>query len=399
MRRTYKFRIYPNKTQAAQLERVLDMACHVYNEIVHTAQMWYEDGQKWNRFDTGKFWLVERNANPCIRDWLPADSVADLVTRYDQSLKSFWALHKKGHADARPPSHIPRRKFKSVGYRFGKGIKLIPERSGVSRLRLWGVDGLIRVHQHRAIEGEWQAKHFFVTQDRDQWYLSVSLEYKDAPEPQPHPGPAVGIDMGLCYLLALSDGNAFENPRWYDNTQARRAGYGRRIDRMRRANNPQNYNENGTVKDGVFIWYKSNRERKAQRIAMRVDRKIRNQRIDYWHKATDWLTKTYSLIVLEDLTLDFMLKNRPLARIAHDANLGRFRLMLEYKASERGVQVVYVPPAYTSQGCSECGYVDKNNRQTQAAFKCLACGHSENADINAAKNILSRGLYMLENTA
>lgn len=391
--------MYPNKNQAAQLERVFDVACHVYNDIVNTAELRYADGEKWNRYDVRNLFVDERRKYKEIADCLPYDSVDALARRYEQSLKSFWGKRKNGDEKARPPGQIKRFKFRTIEYRYGSGVKIVPEKPGVSRLKLYSLDGLIRVHQHRPIEDHWQPKTVQITKDGDQWYLTVSLEYKDAPEPEAHPGGAVGIDMGITQLLSMSDGTVFANPRWYDTTQAKRAGYGRKMDRMRRANNPQNYNENGTVKDGVFIWRKSNRERKVQRIAMRIDRKIRNQRIDFWHKATDWLTKTYSLIVLEDLTLDFMLKNRPLARIAHDANLGRFRQMLEYKAAERGVQVVYVPPAYTSQGCSECGYIDKDNRQTQAEFKCLACGHAENADINAAKNILSRGLYMLGNAA
>ena len=63
---------------------------------------------------------------------------------------------------------------------------------------------------------------------------------------------------------------------------------------------------------------------------------------------------------------------------------------LQYKAKLAGVPVFFVDPAYTSQRCSVCGYTNKENRKTQAEFVCLACGHSENADVNAAKNIAFR---------
>ncbi|WP_143225575.1 RNA-guided endonuclease InsQ/TnpB family protein, partial [Acetobacter pomorum] len=67
-----------------------------------------------------------------------------------------------------------------------------------------------------------------------------------------------------------------------------------------------------------------------------------------------------------------------------------FRTLLEYKLEERGGELIEVPAAYTSQTCSGCGRVDPDSRASQARFVCTACGHTENADINAAKNILRR---------
>ncbi|MEV4753220.1 transposase [Streptosporangium sp. NPDC049248] len=69
--------------------------------------------------------------------------------------------------------------------------------------------------------------------------------------------------------------------------------------------------------------------------------------------------------------------------------LGRF---IAYKAARQGVAVVYVDPAYTSQACSSCGHVDKRNRPDQATFSCTSCGFAEHADVNAARNIASRGV-------
>jgi IS605 OrfB family transposase len=68
-----------------------------------------------------------------------------------------------------------------------------------------------------------------------------------------------------------------------------------------------------------------------------------------------------------------------------------------YKAKLEGVPVVIINPMYTSQQCSECGYIDKNNRQKQANFKCKRCGHKENADYNASKNIAHRGAVSFPN--
>ena len=68
-----------------------------------------------------------------------------------------------------------------------------------------------------------------------------------------------------------------------------------------------------------------------------------------------------------------------------------FRRQLEYKQHWLGGEVIAINPAYTSQTCSNCGHVHKDNRKSQAGFKCVACGYAENADVNAAKNILASG--------
>jgi len=73
----------------------------------------------------------------------------------------------------------------------------------------------------------------------------------------------------------------------------------------------------------------------------------------------------------------------------------QIRSMLEYKSLWNGCKLMIINPAFTSQKCSECGKVDSENRKTQADFKCTVCGHKENADINAAKNIKTAGLAEL----
>jgi putative transposase len=166
----------------------------------------------------------------------------------------------------------------------------------------------------------------------------------------------------------------------------------RKLDRQRRANNPGNFNPDGTPKENVVIWKKSNRERETERQLRKLSAKIANRRKRFWHDLTERLTSEYDIIVLEDLTLEFMQQNKHLAVSVYDAAYATFWQMLDYKAQSRGVKVIKVPPHYTSQICSACGYVDSENRKTQSEFKCVSCGHEENADINAAKNILDRGI-------
>ena len=145
---------------------------------------------------------------------------------------------------------------------------------------------------------------------------------------------------------------------------------------------------------------------------MRLQRKVKNQRSDAAHKLSRQLVNDYDFIALEDLKITNMVrapKGKPdpeqpgaylpngarakagLNRSIHDAGWGQLVSLLSYKAESAGRTVVSVNPCYTSQTCAECQYVDAGNRVSQEEFRCRRCGHSDFADINAARNILRAG--------
>jgi len=190
----------------------------------------------------------------------------------------------------------------------------------------------------------------------------------DLPDPvvPERTGPAVGIDMGLHHLLALSDGTIVENPRWLRQSLAKLRVAQRRLSRRQKG---------------------SARRRKAAAQVARLHERVANQRRDFWHKLTRQLVDIYSLIALEDLMLAFMTTNHHLALSAHDAGLAEFQQLLAYKAESAGTQVVTVNPAYTSQACSACGVVVKKNLSVRVHV-CPDCGLTLDRDVNAARNIL-----------
>lgn len=138
--------------------------------------------------------------------------------------------------------------------------------------------------------------------------------------------------------------------------------------------------------------------------------RIAAMRRDFLHQCTTDLVRSHSLIAIEDLAVKSMTASAagtvesPGRNVKAKAGLNRTilrngwsmaRSMLEYKAAWSGVMLVAVPPAYTSQACSACGHTAAENRKAQAVFECVTCGHSENADRNAAKNILAKAQLML----
>jgi transposase len=156
----------------------------------------------------------------------------------------------------------------------------------------------------------------------------------------------------------------------------------------------------------------ANWKKTAAKVA-RLHEEIRRTRKLFSHKVTTFTLRTYGTVGIEDLNLSGMVR-RPKPKPAEDGTgaflpnqasakgtlnrrildqgLGQLFTMLEAKASEHGRKVVRVDAKHTSQTCSACGAVDPENRQNQAEFRCLTCGHEENADHNAAKNVLNRAL-------
>ena len=391
MNRTYKYRLYPNKTQSERLDFLLWQGRRIYNgALAMRKEAWEQRQESISLYDLRDHWCALRKDEPDTFGLLPYKTVEDLMRRLDKAYKAFFRRVKTGETPGFP-RFKGRYFFNSLGYVKGNGFKFLATSEGWGKLSIVNC-GDIRVRMHRKLPDDAAIKYGLVMRNkRGQWWVALQLELPDA-EPEPSDKPAVGIDVGMVYLLALSDGTTIDNPRWYREGKQKRRVLMRKLDRQRRANNPQNYNADGTAKAGVFVWHKSTRMKETERQLRKLDDKIRQQRRYFWHTLTDWLTSTYGFIALEDLTLDFMIENKRLAMSAHDAAFGEFWQMLDYKAAERGVTVVRVPPAYTSQTCSECGVVDRENRQTQAKFECVSCGHTENADVNAAKNILRMGL-------
>ena len=123
------------------------------------------------------------------------------------------------------------------------------------------------------------------------------------------------------------------------------------------------------------------------------------------HEITNEITNNYGKIAVEDLKIKNMTATAsgtvedPGSNVAQKAGLnrvilergwGNFFRQLEYKSTWKGGELVKVDPQYTSQQCSQCGHTSSENRKVQEKFSCVECGHSENADINAAKNILQK---------
>lgn len=244
-------------------------------------------------------------------------------------------------------------------------------------------------------------------------YTSVAVNWTDRTlaftnEPSPirrnTTGMQAGIDRGCVHTLALSNGLMLDMPQPSEREQEEYLRLQRKLARQDRTNEKQG---------GKPAKFASNRRRLTLKRMASIRRRINNRKDDWIAKTTTRLVEQYDLIALEKLQTSRMTRrSKPKQDPNHKehylhngstakAGLNRSILnnrwadiqnKLDYKTRLAGTRLILVNSAYTSQTCNRCGHVAKENRESQAVFQCVHCGNKDNADTNAAKNILKRAL-------
>ena len=202
------------------------------------------------------------------------------------------------------------------------------------------------------------------------WYVTFAVEIH-APEPLEPAGHTVGVDLGVTDFAVTSDGDKIANPRHLARKARNLARYQRRLARCR--------------KDSA------NRAKAKMKVA-RAHRKVRDARRDFLHRVSTRLVRSADLIVIEDLNVSGMVRNRRLARAISDCGWGEFRRQLAYKCERYGRDLVVIDRWYSSsKTCSACGQRLAGLSLGTREWTCPSCGARHDRDINAAKNILAAG--------
>jgi putative transposase len=202
------------------------------------------------------------------------------------------------------------------------------------------------------------------------WYVTFAID-ADAPEPLEPAGHAVGVDLGVKDFAVTSDGERIANPRHLERKAGNLARYQRRLARCRKGS--------------------ANRAKARAKVA-RANRKVRDARRDFLHRASTRLVRDNDVIVIEDLAVKNMVRNRQLAKAISDCGWGEFRRQLARKCKRAGRDLIVINRWYpSSKTCSACGHLLAELSLSTRHWTCPSCGSRHDRDINAAKNILAAG--------
>ena len=202
------------------------------------------------------------------------------------------------------------------------------------------------------------------------WYVTFMID-GDNPEPLPETGHAVGVDLGVKDFAVTSDGQRIANPRHLERKARNLARYQRRMAHCQQGS--------------------ANRAKAKAKVA-RAHRKARDARKDFLHRASTRMVRENDMIVIEDLAVKNMVRNRHLARVISECGWGEFRRQLAYKCQRYGRALVVIGRFYpSSKTCSACGHLLAELSLNTRTWQCPSCGIRHDRDINAAKNILAAG--------
>ena len=349
--RTFEYRLRPNEEQEGQLMAVLIASRRLYNGCLEELVEHYKaTGRHLNLFEQDRRHGAKEHPD------LPAVVVDTTLKRLHRSFAHFFRGRKDGRRVGFP-------RFKGANawntVQFRDAANCL-DGNYLKTPKVCG--GRIRVNVHRPLEGTFKFARIVLRPSG--WYVQCVTDHEGE-----RLGPndeAVGLDMGITYLLADSDGGFVRNPKSFRKSAERLARAQKRLARCKKG---------------------SRRRRKAKRLVARVHERIANQRKDRLHKVSRSYVNAYGVIAVEDLKPANMVRNHSLALSISDASWGLLRFFLAYKAESAGRRVVAVPPHYTSQKCSRCKELVLKSLSVRTHV-CPHCGYVADRDTNAARNIL-----------
>ncbi|MFJ9697997.1 RNA-guided endonuclease InsQ/TnpB family protein [Kitasatospora sp. NPDC101183] len=370
VRRAFKFRFYPTDAQAAELSRTFGCVRKVYNLALQArTEAWQQRQERVNYNATSAMLTVWKKTGELA--YLAEVSSVPLQQTLRHLQGAFANFFQKR---AKYPTFKSRKKsrksaeYTSSAFRFRDG-----------RLTLAKMADPLDIVWSRPLPDGRTPTTVTVSQDSaGRWFVSMLCD--DRPRPMPTTDATVGIDVGITSLLTLSrpiEGltdrqGKICNPR-HERKDRRRLAKAQR-DLARKA-----------AGDG------KNRAKARLKVG-RAHARIADRRRDFLHKVTTALVRENQTIVIEDLTVRSMLKNRVLARAIADASWSELRSMLEYKAAWYGRDLVVVDRWFpSSKLCSTCGTLRGRMPLNVREWTC-GCGTAHDRDVNAAKNILAAGL-------
>ncbi|MEV0154509.1 IS607 family element RNA-guided endonuclease TnpB [Micromonospora sp. NPDC050686] len=296
-----------------------------------------------------------------------------------RGLKNWWNSQTSARAGRRigfPRFKSRRRSTPTVRFTTG-AIRVEPDRRRVTLPRL----GVLKLHEsarklaRRLDAGTARLLSATVRREKGRWHVAFCVEI-DRPERVPRlPHAVVGVDVGLKHLAVLSTGQLVPNPRHLLDATRRMRRLARQMSRR-------------VGPDRRTGQQPSNRWERSRLQAARAHARVTNLRRDGLHKLSTRLTRMYGVVVVEDLNVAGMLRNRRVARHVADVGLGELRRQLNYKTLWNGGRLIVADRWYpSSKTCSACGTVKAKLALSVRTYTCTVCGLNLDRDLNAARNL------------
>lgn len=216
------------------------------------------------------------------------------------------------------------------------------------------------------------------------YYLTVLVECES--QTWTKTGDKIGIDIGLIDFVVLSNGIKEKMPKFHNQHKHKRLMWERKCARRRKLAKQRLGSD----------WRMSKNYQKVRQMVAKYREKEANQRKDFLQKFSTYLVRSYDVIAIENLKSSNLMKNHKLAESIMRSSWRMFREMLTYKCERYGKELIIVNPKDTTRICSNCGVNGGKKELSIREWQCQACKTKHDRDINAAKNILNKGLALTQ---
>lgn len=377
MLRAIKIRLYPNKTQTEQFNKLLGCYRFVYNQCLARKIKSYNENKISENLSTlGKFihhellkddnyiWLREQNTR------VLKQALIDMLRAY----KNFYTLHT-GYPKFKS------KKDNKLSCRFEIGTISRKNDYTTYHLSLANIKNIkfkcSKKYAEYLQKHKLNIKHATLTKlPCNEYYLSILVDGNLMHKEIKYTDNAIGIDLGIKDFVITSEGEVFNNLHFTKSKLNKIKRLHRQLSRKVKGSNNRN-----KIKIKLAKLYKNITDKKQY----------------YLHYISNTLINENQIICMEDLNVKGMLKNHKLALSIQEMNFGEFRRILEYKSRWYNRQLVFVDRFYpSSKTCNHCGYINKTLKLSDRQWICPNCGNIIERDYNAALNILNEGLRILK---
>ena len=383
MYRAIKIRLLPTKEQETLFWKSAGTARWAYNYFLSANEQAYKEGKRINVYEvlrhinnvlkkTTHTWLREVGCNVTKQG---VKDAALALQRYIKGISSKPKFKKRRKSKISFYVNYERLKRTKNGFH-GEKIGFIKTAASLPKI----AKGKHYVNPHISFDG----KH---------WYLSVGYEVKQ--KQVELTGESMGIDLGVKELAIVSNQDA-SRTKFYENIN--KSAKVRRLEKKlkrekRKVSRKQEANIKSHDKKHRPIWKRPLREcrniQKQNKIIQLLYKKLTDIRTNYLHQTTTEIVKTKpSKIVMEDLNVKGMMKNRHLAKAVAKQRFYEFKRQIKYKAEMYGIKVIEVDRWYaSSKTCSCCGYIKHDLKLSDRIYICPICNTKLDRDLNAAINL------------
>ncbi|NEO56989.1 MAG: IS200/IS605 family element transposase accessory protein TnpB [Okeania sp. SIO3B5] len=362
MKARYKYRIYPNHIQTTKLNQLFGCCRYVWNQsLAHCNQLYAKGDKKPSYTDLTKQFITSAKKELIWLKNVASTPLQQSLKDLDQAYKNFFdsCKGKRKSIKAKPPKFKSRKsrqaaRFVGANYKVGQDKIYLPK------------VGKIKIVWSRPLASQ-PTSVTIIKDSANRYFASFVVETNS--EFMPKTNNSIGIDLGISTFATLSNGDKINAPKPLQKNLKKLAKFQHKFTRT----------EVG-----------SKRREKARVRVAKLHGKIQDIRTDFLHKLSTDLVKKYDTIVLEDLNVSGMVKNRKLAKAISDLGWRKFRTLTESKCDKYGKEFRVINRwEPTTRKCSHCGFKGSKKKLNVREWTCLNCGTFHDRDINAAVNILN----------